>query len=79
MIGTAKLFLHGGGQVVRLPKEFGLPGTDVRVWWFGRGALLEPMERDAADITAMSLRLIGSAARPCCLKDGRTSRRCGPC
>ncbi len=43
---TAKLFKHGGSQAVRLPKEFRLPGTEVRVRRLGRGVLLEPMEFD---------------------------------
>ncbi len=43
---TAKLFKHGGSQAVRLPKEFRLPGTEVRVRRFGRGVLLEPLEFD---------------------------------
>lgn len=41
---TAKLFKHGGSQAVRLPKEFRLPGKEVRVRRLGRGVLLEPME-----------------------------------
>lgn len=41
--GTAKLFRHGRSQAVRLPKEFRLPGTEVRVRRVGRGVLLEPM------------------------------------
>ena len=45
-IETAKLFKHGGSQAVRLPKEFRLPGTEVRVRRLGRGVLLEPMEFD---------------------------------
>ena len=44
---TAKLFKHGRSQAVRLPKEFRLPGTEVRVRRVGRGVLLEPMEFDA--------------------------------
>jgi len=40
----AKLFKHGGSQAVRLPKEFRMPGTEVRVRRVGRGLLLEPME-----------------------------------
>jgi antitoxin VapB len=44
--GTAKLFKHGRSQAVRLPKEFRLPGTEVRVRRVGRGVLLEPMEFD---------------------------------
>jgi antitoxin VapB len=42
----AKVFKHGRSQAVRLPKEFRLPGTEVRVRRFGRGVLLEPMEFD---------------------------------
>jgi antitoxin VapB len=40
---TAKLFMHGRSQAVRLPKEFRLPGKEVRVRRFGRGVLLEPI------------------------------------
>ena len=41
--GTAKLFKHGRSQAVRLPKEFRMPGTEVRVRRIGRGVLLEPI------------------------------------
>ncbi len=51
--GTAKLFMHGRSQAVRLPKEFRLPGREVRVRRVGRGVLLEPMERDMKDIKAI--------------------------
>jgi antitoxin VapB len=50
---TAKLFKHGRSQAVRLPKEFRLPGTEVRVRRVGRGVLLEPMVRSLADIQAV--------------------------
>jgi antitoxin VapB len=43
-IGTAKLFKHGRSQAVRLPKEFRMPGTEVRVRRIGRGVLLEPID-----------------------------------
>ncbi len=43
---TAKLFTHGRSQAVRLPKEFRLPGKEVRVRRLGRGILLEPIETD---------------------------------
>lgn len=43
---TAKLFKHGRSQAVRLPKEFRLPGTEVRVRRVGRAVLLEPIEPD---------------------------------
>ena len=41
---TAKIFKHGRSQAVRLPKEFRLPGTEVRVRRVGRGVLLEPLD-----------------------------------
>lgn len=40
---TAKIFKHGRSQAVRLPKEFCLPGNEVRVRRIGRAVLLEPM------------------------------------
>lgn len=43
---TAKLFRHGRSQAVRLPKEFRMPGSEVRVRRIGRGVLLEPIEPD---------------------------------
>jgi antitoxin VapB len=43
---TAKLFMHGRSQAVRLPKEFRLPGKQVRVRRVGKGVLLEPIEVD---------------------------------
>jgi antitoxin VapB len=52
-IETAKLFKHGGSQAVRLPKDFRLPGKEVRVRRLGRGVLLEPMERSVEDIKAI--------------------------
>jgi hypothetical protein len=36
-IETAKLFKHGGSQAVRLPKDYRLPGKEVRVRRLGRG------------------------------------------
>jgi antitoxin VapB len=42
--GTAKLFKHGRSQAVRLPKEFRMTGTEVRVRRIGRGVLLEPID-----------------------------------
>ena len=41
---TAKLFMHGRSQAVRLPKEFRMPGTEVRVSRLGNRVMLEPME-----------------------------------
>ena len=50
---TAKLFMHGRSQAVRLPKEFRLPGKEVRVRRLGRGVLLEPVARDPAAMKAI--------------------------
>jgi antitoxin VapB len=41
--GIAKLFKHGRSQAVRLPEQFHMPGTEVRVRRVGRGLLLEPI------------------------------------
>jgi antitoxin VapB len=54
---TAKLFTHGRSQAVRLPKEFRLPGKEVRVRHVGRGVLLEPIETSAADVREIFARL----------------------
>ena len=44
MPATAKIFMHGRSQAVRLPKEFRLPGREVRVSRVGDAVLLEPIE-----------------------------------
>lgn len=41
---TAKLFKHGRSQAVRLPKEFRMPGREVRVRRIGHSVLLEPID-----------------------------------
>jgi antitoxin VapB len=48
---TAKIFQHGRSQAVRLPKEFRLRGTEVRVSKIGDKVILEPIERASFDIT----------------------------
>jgi antitoxin VapB len=50
---TAKLFKHGRSQAVRLPKEFRLPGKEVRVRRIGHAVLLEPLERDRETMEAV--------------------------
>jgi antitoxin VapB len=52
-IETAELFMDSGSQTVRLPSHFRLPGKEVRVRHFGRGVLLEPMDRSVADASAV--------------------------
>ena len=57
---TAKIFKHGRSQAVRLPKEFRMPGTEVRVRRIGQTALgimrkhVEPSPLDFA-VTAQPL------------------------
>jgi antitoxin VapB len=40
---TAKLFMNGRSQAVRLPKEVRFEGTEVRIRRSGDGVLLEPV------------------------------------
>jgi antitoxin VapB len=40
---TAKLFMHGRSQAVRLPKEFRMEGTEVEIWREGEVVKLKPM------------------------------------
>lgn len=44
MGSTAKIFMHGRSQAVRLPKEFRLPGKEARVSRDGNRIILEPIE-----------------------------------
>jgi antitoxin VapB len=44
MSATAKIFMHGRSQAVRLPKEFRLPGKEVSVRRVGNAVLLEPID-----------------------------------
>ncbi len=41
----AKIFKHGRSQAVRLPKEFRLPGKEVRVRRVGNAVVLEPLDQ----------------------------------
>lgn len=43
---TAKLFMHGRSQAVRLPKEFRFAGKEVRIRRDGVRVILEPMKFD---------------------------------
>ena len=44
MTATAKVFMHGRSQAVRLPKEFRFEGKEVRVSRQGNKVILEPLE-----------------------------------
>ncbi len=54
---TAKLFMHGRSQAVRLPKAFRMPGKEVRIRREGQKVILEPVEPPAADLDAWFARL----------------------
>ncbi len=43
-MATAKLFQNGRSQAVRLPKEFRLPGKEVKISKQGNKIILEPIE-----------------------------------
>jgi antitoxin VapB len=44
MSATAKLFMHGRSQAVRLPKECRFPGAEVKITKVGNRVILEPIE-----------------------------------
>lgn len=46
-MSTAKLFNHGRSQAVRLPKDFRMPGDEVRVRRVGTRVILEPLDEGA--------------------------------
>jgi len=52
MNSTAKLFMHGRSQAVRLPKEFRFEGTEVRVSKVGDKVILEPLKKQPFDAEA---------------------------
>ncbi len=60
---TAKLFMHGRSQAVRLPKEFRFDGSEVRVSRIGDKVILEPMEKPPFDVDALWARLDAMGAR----------------
>ncbi len=42
---TATLFVNGGSQAVRLPREFRMPGSAVSIRRDGDAIILEPLEK----------------------------------
>jgi antitoxin VapB len=46
---TAKLFMHGRSQAVRLPKEFRMPGTEVEISRDGDAVTLRPSKHHKPD------------------------------
>ena len=54
---TAKLFMHGRSQAVRLPKEFRFPGQEVRDSRSDDKVILEPFEPSPFDVKAWRAKL----------------------
>ncbi len=54
---TAKLFMHGRSQAVRLPKEFRFEGKEVRVRKEGDKVILEPLTKPPFDFEAWQAKL----------------------
>ena len=48
-MNTAKLFMNGRSQAVRLPREFRFEGSEVRIYREGRRVVLEPITKDWGD------------------------------
>ena len=60
---TARLFMHGRSQAVRLPKAFRFEGKEVRVSRIGDKVILEPMETPPIDVAALWASLDAMGAR----------------
>ncbi|PHR91917.1 MAG: AbrB/MazE/SpoVT family DNA-binding domain-containing protein [Robiginitomaculum sp.] len=53
MSSTAKIFMTGRSQAVRLPKEFRFEGSQVKIRREGNAVVLEPMSSDWAWLDAL--------------------------
>ncbi len=42
--GSGKIFMTGRSQAIRLPKEFRMPGSEVKITRQGDGLLIEPVK-----------------------------------
>ena len=71
MSATAKVFKHGRGQAVRLPKKFRFEGSEVRVTKVGDRVILEPPEPS----TGMPWALIDQTGDSPFMPDGRDQPR----
>lgn len=63
MTATAKLFMNGRSQAVRLPKEFRFEGSEVNVRKEGSRVILEPLSQPAFDYAAWRGRMDALGAR----------------
>jgi antitoxin VapB len=60
---TAKLFMHGRSQAVRLPKAFRFEGSEVRVSRIGDKVILEPVVPPPFDFDVWRAKLDALGAR----------------
>lgn len=60
---TAKLFMHGGSQAVRLPKEFRFEGAEVRISKVREKVILEPLKKQPTDFDKFWAELDALGAR----------------
>lgn len=51
---TAKLFWSGRSQAVRLPKDFRIEGSEVRIRRHGAAVILEPIAHDWSWLDALA-------------------------
>jgi len=56
---TAKLFMHGRSQAVRLPKECRFVGVEVKVIKVGDRVILEPIEAAAGPMPWAAIDALG--------------------
>ena len=57
VVERAKIFWSGRSQAVRLPKEFRLPGKEVRIRRHGSTVILEPVPDDWTWLDAIAGKL----------------------
>lgn len=60
-MNTAKIFWTGRSQAVRLPKEFRISGSSVRIRRRGATIVLEPIPRDWSWLDSLSGQLDADA------------------
>lgn len=60
---TAKVFMHGNSQAVRLPKEFRFAGDEVMVQRTTAGVLLMPKRITFEQAMAVAAKFKGTIAR----------------
>jgi antitoxin VapB len=71
---TAKIFWSGRSQAVRLPKDFRLPGDQVRIRRHGSAVILEPLGNDWAWLDAIVGKLDGDFVQAVTEQPGEQER-----